>query len=151
MAGKVDALSNGGWQAHVQLRVHGKKMNVRGPRRRVEEKRKAEVDLAIIADAGEAADASNGKDVVYDAMLKAAKRLKTSSNAETLTALGEVDSLSNGEWQAHVQLRVNGKNMNVRGPRRGAEQKRKAEVDLAIIADAGEAADASNGKTMAIK
>ena len=49
---------------------------------------------------------------------------------------GVVDTLDHGEWQAHVQMRLNGKNVHVRGPRRTAQEKRKAEFDLAMIQEA---------------
>lgn len=146
MPGVVDGLSNGEWQAHLRMRVNGKQMHVRGPRRKPQEKRKAEADLAIIAGAGELVDAPNGDCAVLGAMLNAAKRLKTNSDCSMAVEPGAVDLLHSGEWQAHVQLLLNAKNIHVRGPRREAAQKRKAEMDLSIIAAAGARADASKGK-----
>ena len=51
---------------------------------------------------------------------------------------GSVDECKNGKWQARVQTNVWGRNMSVRGPRRSAQEKSKAESDLRDILHAGD-------------
>ena len=82
MPGVVDTLDHGEWQAHVQMRLNGKNVHVRGPRRTAQEKRKAEFDLAMIQEAGDAVDGSKSKDAVLSAMMKTAQILKSRCECE---------------------------------------------------------------------
>ena len=166
MAGVVDKLKNGDWQAHVQTTVWGKNMHVRGPRRSSQEKRKAESDLTEIRNAGDAAEMIPYHDAIFKAMRNAAEKLKQPANIQTVLALpaeaiasndevsaeisnddaaptlsihGKVEELHNGDCEALVEVRTDQESLGVRGPRRGSQAWRKAVFDINYIRAAGNA------------
>ena len=97
MSGAVCALSNGDWQARMQISVWGKQVDVRGPRRPSQEKRKADSDLVTIRKAEESVKSSGRDDVICNAVKNAAEHLKREAELEVAASLRAMNHVNDAE------------------------------------------------------